>query len=58
VRSWGCDYVFMKDFVKSDKNYGGGFMKEPVGTLESRGQELVKLKGERFMGGVVYKEWV
>ena len=58
VRKWGCEFVFMKDYVKSHKNFGGQFMKEAVSSLEGKGQELVKLKAENFNQGVVYKEWI
>ena len=59
VKSWGCKYVLLKDYVKSAKEQTQRFLKVPVDTnLAELCCELVHVRGRRFYRGVVLKEHV
>lgn len=59
VKSWGCKYVLLKDYVKSPKDQTERFLKVPVDCdLAELCCELVHVRGRRFYRGVVLKEHV
>ena len=60
VQSWGCEFVVMKDYVKSLKSYGGFgmFMKQPVDELQGCAQKFIELRKKAFVQGIVYKEYI
>jgi len=59
IRSWGCQYVMLKDFVKSAKANSERFSKVGIDeNLADVAIDLVHIRGRRFNRGVVFKEWV
>ena len=52
VKAWGCDYVVLKDYVKSAKAHGERFMQVPVdGDLCEMASEFVAARGSKFNEG-------
>ena len=56
--SWpGCEFVMLKDYIKSVKEQAR-FFKVPVEEAAEAACELVHARGLRFERGVVFKQWV